>query len=88
MKLRNLLAVVLAFAMLAAACGGSDDDGSGDSASGSCDEVVTKTDGVLTVATGETVFPPWMGAGENDFDDPEDPCAVSVHRVLFVGIDP
>jgi polar amino acid transport system substrate-binding protein len=25
---------------------------------------------VLTVATGETVFPPWMGAGEDDFDDP------------------
>ena len=70
MKHKNLLAVLLAFAMLAAACGGSDDDGSGDSASGSCDEVVTKTDGVLTVATGETVFPPWMGAGENDFDDP------------------
>lgn len=30
----------------------------------------TVADGTLTVATGETVFPPWMGAGEDDFDDP------------------
>jgi len=29
-----------------------------------------KTDGTLTVATGETVFPPWMGAADDDFDDP------------------
>ena len=25
---------------------------------------------MLTVATGETVFPHWMGAGADDFDDP------------------
>mgnify|MGYP000264916696 CR=1 FL=1 len=31
---------------------------------------VAPGDGQLTVATGETVFPPWMGAGEDDFDDP------------------
>ena len=35
-----------------------------------CDPLPTVQDGVLTVATGETVFPPWMGAGEDDFDDP------------------
>jgi polar amino acid transport system substrate-binding protein len=37
---------------------------------GSCDPLPTVQEGVLTVATGETVFPPWMGAGEDDFDDP------------------
>ncbi|MEM1333139.1 MAG: ABC transporter substrate-binding protein [Actinomycetota bacterium] len=49
-----------------------DDDAMGDGATEaavSCDAPLT-TDGVLTVATGETVFPPWMGAGEDDFDDP------------------
>ena len=35
-----------------------------------CDPLPLKNDGSLTVATGETVFPPWMGAGEDDFDDP------------------
>jgi polar amino acid transport system substrate-binding protein len=69
MKKTTILAALLALAMLAAACGSeSTDTGSGDS--GSCDEVTTKTEGVLTVATGETVFPPWMGAGADDFDDP------------------
>lgn len=35
-----------------------------------CDPLPTVQAGVLTVATGETVFPPWMGAGDDDFDDP------------------
>ena len=71
MKRKIVLAVLLTFTMLAAACGSSDGDGeSSAEASGSCDEVTTKTDGTLTVATGETVFPPWMGAGADDFDDP------------------
>lgn len=67
----KFLAMLFALALLATACGGSDDDGS-ESASGdgTCDSVVTKVDGTLTVATGETVFPPWMGAGADDFDDP------------------
>ncbi len=56
-------------AMTAAACGS--DEGSTSSAGGDCDEVVTKTDGTLTVATGETVFPPWMGVGDDVFDVPE-----------------
>lgn len=67
MKFKTLFAILLAFTLLAAACG--DDDESSGSA-GSCDEVTTKVDGTLTVATGETVFPPWMGAGADDFDDP------------------
>jgi len=70
MKYKTMLAVLLACALVATACGGSDADSESSSGSGSCDEVVTKTDGVLTVATGETVFPPWMGAGADDFDDP------------------
>ncbi len=69
MKKTTILAALLALAMLAAACGSESTD-SGSSDSGSCDEVTTKTEGVLTVATGETVFPPWMGAGADDFDDP------------------
>lgn len=68
MKFKSLFAILLAFTMLAAACGDDDDDTGG--SAGSCDEVVTKVDGTLTVATGETVFPPWMGAGDDDFDDP------------------
>ncbi len=114
MKLTRLLAMLFAFALLAAACGGDSDDetvdgtdeaatdgdesaedaddsaedadsadGSedsgdetdegtdgGDEAAATCANPPTKVDGTLTVATGETVFPPWMGAGEDDFDDP------------------
>jgi polar amino acid transport system substrate-binding protein len=71
MKFKKFLTLLLACSLLAVACGGSDGGSDGESAtSGSCDEVVTKTDGTLTVATGETVFPPWMGAGADDFDDP------------------
>jgi polar amino acid transport system substrate-binding protein len=39
-------------------------------AGGECDPLPLVTEGQLTVATGETVFPPWMGAAEDDFDDP------------------
>ena len=69
MKFKTLFAVLLAFTLLAAACGDDDDETSSGS-SGTCDEVTTTVDGTLTVATGETVFPPWMGAGDDDFDDP------------------
>ncbi len=67
---KKLFLPLLALALLAVACGGSDSTDSASGDSGSCDSVVTKTDGTLTVATGETVFPPWMGAGDDDFDDP------------------
>ncbi|MCP3937286.1 MAG: amino acid ABC transporter substrate-binding protein [Actinomycetia bacterium] len=67
MKLKHLLALLLTLTLLVAACGSDDDDTSDHEASGDC---TTETEGVLTVATGEPVFPPWMGAGEDDFDDP------------------
>ncbi len=96
MKFRTLLALLLAFAMIAAACGGDDDDTSatGDPVDAPADEPTDEpaddgeaddgsadagldcsappvvNEGQLTVATGETVFPPWMGAGDDDFDDP------------------
>lgn len=69
MKFKTLFAILLAFTLVAAACG-DDDEETTSGSSGSCDEVITKVDGTLTVATGETVFPPWMGAGADDFDDP------------------
>jgi len=67
MKTTRLLALLLTAALIAAACG-SDDDSS--SAEG-CDPLPTKTAGQLTVATGEPVFPPWMGVGDDNFDVPE-----------------
>ncbi|NNC91185.1 MAG: amino acid ABC transporter substrate-binding protein [Acidimicrobiia bacterium] len=66
----RFLVLLLAFAMLAAACG----DGDGDTAaSESCDfeELNLVTPGVLTVATGDPAFPPWVGTTDGDgFDDP------------------
>jgi polar amino acid transport system substrate-binding protein len=56
MRLRHLLALLLAFGLLAAACGDDDDSDSADGG-GDC---ATKTEGVLTVATGDVVFEPWM----------------------------
>lgn len=72
MKFRMLTLAIL-MALLAAACGSTatdaaDGDDSGDAAD--CETLPVVTEGQLTVATGETVFPPWMGAGEDDFDDP------------------
>jgi len=88
-----MAAGVLALSLVAAACGGDDDepaaevpadepteepadepaepaDEPAEAPASNCDPLPTVEDGVLTVATGETVFPPWMGAGEDDFDDP------------------
>ncbi len=66
MKITRLLALLLALALMAAACGSDEDTATAEG----CDPLPTKTDGQLTVATGTEVFPPWMGAGEDDFDDP------------------
>ena len=59
---------MFAFAILAAACGSDTEEteasAGGDDAA-SCETLPLKTDGVLTVATGEPVFPPWM-----EDDDP------------------
>jgi polar amino acid transport system substrate-binding protein len=60
MRFKSVFAVLIVLAMVAAACGdSSEDDGT---ASGSCDvaDLTLVTDGVLTIATGEPVFPPWM----------------------------
>ena len=69
-----LLALLLAFAMLAAACG-SDDEATGPTAAaGSCDvaDLNLVSAGKLTVATGEPAFPPWVGTTDGEgFDDPE-----------------
>ncbi len=60
MRLRHFIALFLAFALLAAACGNDDSDSEGAAGGDAAAECPTKTDGVLTVATGEPVFEPWM----------------------------
>ncbi|MEL7155502.1 MAG: transporter substrate-binding domain-containing protein [Actinomycetota bacterium] len=101
MRLLKLLSLLFAFSLVAAACGGDDDDTATDETTdttasdettdttvaddaddgaaddddaddgavdegGDCATLATKADGVLTVATGEPVFEPWMVD-----DDPE-----------------
>ena len=58
-----LLALVVALALFATACGGSDDSesASGGATAVDCDAPPLKTDGTLTVATGEPAFLPWVG---------------------------
>ncbi len=74
--IKKLWALLLAFGLLGAACGSSEETteaGAGDTAddtaestddtgdtTDSCDTLSLKTEGVLTVATGEPVFEPWM----------------------------
>ena len=72
---QKLLGLAILLALVAAACGSSTDaasggDGDGEGDAAGCETLPVVTEGQLTVATGETVFPPWMGAGEDDFDDP------------------
>ncbi len=66
---RKLMAMCALFALVAAACGDSaetvDAGTESQDAATSCDTLPLKTDGVLTVATGDFVFPPWM-----EDDDP------------------
>jgi polar amino acid transport system substrate-binding protein len=58
---KKLLSVFLPLALVAAACGdSSDDETNADGEAVSCDTLPLKADGVLTVATGEPVFLPWM----------------------------
>ena len=61
---KALLALLVALAMFATACGGSDEadtasGGDGDT-SVDCDAPPLKTDATLTVATGEPAFLPWV----------------------------
>ncbi|MEL6893420.1 MAG: transporter substrate-binding domain-containing protein [Actinomycetota bacterium] len=75
MNKRVITAAAVSLTLVAAACGSDDNEddaasGDGGDAAAVCDPLPLVTEGQLTVATGETVFPPWMGAGEDDFDDP------------------
>jgi polar amino acid transport system substrate-binding protein len=68
-----LSALLLALALVAAACG--DDDAATTTAAGQSCEVADLnlvTPGQLTVATGELIFPPWVGSPDGEgFDAPE-----------------
>ena len=68
----KLFVVLAALALLASACGG-DDEAEGVDPDVSCafEDLNLVTAGTLTVATGEPVFPPWMGVGDDVFDVPE-----------------
>ena len=68
----RVLVLLAALALLAAACGG-DDEAEGVDPDVSCafEDLNLATAGTLTVATGEPVFPPWMGVGDDVFDVPE-----------------
>lgn len=61
----------MALALVAGACG--DDAAPGVDNSVSCEvaDMNLATAGQLTVATGDPVFPPWMGVGDDNFDVPE-----------------
>jgi polar amino acid transport system substrate-binding protein len=74
---RSLLALLLALGLVAAACGDdSGDDAASDTtgsdtteAAAACDPPPTKTEGTLTVATGEPAFPPWVSGTDADGND-------------------
>ncbi len=72
MRFRTLTVLLLALALVAAACGDDEADGGGDGTSCAIDDLNLVSPGTLTVATGEPAFPPWVGTtdGEN-FDVPE-----------------
>ena len=68
-----LLALLLAFAMITAACSSDSEESGPTAAAGSCDvaDLNLVTAGTLTVATGEPAFPPWVGTTDGEgFDDP------------------
>jgi len=69
-----MTAILLALALVAAACG-DDDAADGDGGdTGSCElaDLNLVTPDTLTVATGEPAFPPWVSGPDGaNFDDPE-----------------
>ncbi|HUF15831.1 MAG TPA: ABC transporter substrate-binding protein [Acidimicrobiia bacterium] len=72
-RLTKLVAILSALALVVVSCADEDvTDTTGTSAE-SCetDDLNLVTPGSLTVATGEPVFPPWMGVGDDNFDVPE-----------------
>ncbi len=67
--IRTLAALLLALALVAAGCGSDDSDNassdtteaaSDTTEAAACDPLPLKTEGTLTVATGEPAFPPWV----------------------------
>ena len=69
-----LLALLVAFAMITAACSDDSVDPGPTAPEGSCElaDLNLVTSGTLTVATGEPAFPPWVGTPDGDFfDEPE-----------------
>jgi len=72
MRFKTMTAILLALALVAAACG--DDDATGDGGdSGSCEvaDLNLVAADTLTVATGEPAFPPWVSGPDGaNFDDP------------------
>ena len=73
--IRKLTLALTVFALVAAACGDDEEaiDITTTTAEDSCavEELNLVNPGQLTVATGDPVFPPWMGVGEGNFDVPE-----------------
>jgi len=69
-NLARLIGLLMALALVAAACGG---EAEGVDPDVSCEfgDLNLVNPAVLTVATGEPVFPPWMGVGDDNFDVPE-----------------
>jgi polar amino acid transport system substrate-binding protein len=69
-----MTAILLALALVAAACGDDDaaDGDGGDTVSCEVADLNLVTPGTLTVATGEPAFPPWVSGPDGaNFDDPE-----------------
>lgn len=71
---RKVITISAALGLVLAACGGNEETAdvtSGDSGSCAMEDLDLVNPGQLTVATGEPVFPPWMGVGDDNFDVPE-----------------
>jgi len=69
-----LVTLVIAFALVAAACSSASNTTGPTAAPGSCEvaDLNVVTAGQLTVATGEPSFPPWVGTPDGEgFDEPE-----------------
>lgn len=72
---RRLIIVLTVLGLVLAACG--DEEGTedttedGEEVSCAVEDLNLVNEGQLTVATGEPVFPPWMGVGDDNFDVPE-----------------
>ena len=74
MRFKTMTAILLALALVAAACGDDDaaDGDGGDTDSCEVADLNLVTPDTLTVATGEPAFPPWVSGPDGaNFDDPE-----------------